>query len=507
MKLRWRPFHISLALVAATALLLVPGTFPASAGSPPSLKLISVQPNVTILRHKSTYPIPVDPAIYVEAINGNFEVRATRPDYDTPISLAQWIDGGNTIIPLPSSMDDGWNGFADFLSFHTTKTVSGDVVSDATNTFCPATYRQRIDDATAVQVDPYPTYGCGSWNPFTIGSVWGIPEGWGVGAAGASYGYGYYYGYYGGYGSSGGTSFKGPDGLYTTDVSIGAPYVSAFGISPADSTVTVHLTVQTRASCSNICVRTSGAASRAAPAPQEPAPKVPIDTNPQPATLPDLQALPSESMYVRHDRRTGHDFLSFQATVWNDGPADMVVEGFRQPAQALMDGYQYFYLNGVAVGRAPVGQLEYDPRPGHQHWHFKQFAEYSLLNATMTKQIISTKEAFCLAPTDPINLAGPGAQWQPNSIGLGTACGNVNSIWTRETLDAGWGDTYGQYLPGQAFNITHLPNGHYFVKIQANPDGLLYERDTTNNTSLREIVLKGKPGHRQVVVLPYHGIP
>ena len=33
----------------------------------------------------------------------------------------------------------------------------------------------------------------------------------------------------------------------------------------------------------------------------------------------------------------------------------------------------------------------------------------------------------------------------------------------------GWGDTYYQYLPGQSFNITGVPNGTYYVRIVANP--------------------------------------
>jgi hypothetical protein len=185
----------------------------------------------------------------------------------------------------------------------------------------------------------------------------------------------------------------------------------------------------------------------------------------------------------------------------------MVVEGFRRQGEPVMDAFQYFYdSNGVAVGRAPTGTMEYDALPGHTHWHFEQFANYSLLDSTQTQIVKSEKVGFCLAPTDPINLAGEGANWFPYSIGLGTACGTQDSIWTRESLDAGWGDTYYQYLPGQSFDVTHLPNGHYFVQVQANPDGLLYERNTGNDTSLREIILKGRKGSRKVEVLPYHGI-
>jgi hypothetical protein len=64
----------------------------------------------------------------------------------------------------------------------------------------------------------------------------------------------------------------------------------------------------------------------------------------------------------------------------------------------------------------------------------------------------------------------------------------------------GWGDTYYQSLPGQAFDVTDLPNGTYYVEVSANPDGLLHEQDATNNASVRKVVLKGKPGARQLVV-------
>jgi hypothetical protein len=73
-------------------------------------------------------------------------------------------------------------------------------------------------------------------------------------------------------------------------------------------------------------------------------------------------------------------------------------------------------------------------------------------------------------------------------------------------LDVGWGDTYQQYLPGQSFDITDLPNGTYFIQVKANPEGKLYETDTANNESPRKIILRGRPGQRTVKVPPYQGI-
>ena len=73
----------------------------------------------------------------------------------------------------------------------------------------------------------------------------------------------------------------------------------------------------------------------------------------------------------------------------------------------------------------------------------------------------------------------------------------------RETLPVGWGDTYSQYLPGQSFDVTGLPNGTYYIEVKANPANKLFETSTANNTSLRKVVLGGKPGARTVKVPPH----
>ena len=189
------------------------------------------------------------------------------------------------------------------------------------------------------------------------------------------------------------------------------------------------------------------------------------------------------------------------------GPAPLEVQGFRRQNEDTMDSWQYFFdQHGNAVGKARVGRMEYDARHGHQHWHFRQFARYSLTDTDKTQVVRSHKEAFCLAPTDPIDLLSPGAELNPYQIGFGSACGSVNSIWVRESLPAGWGDTYYQWLPGQSFDITHLPNGRYFVKVQVNKNGNLYETDASNNVSYRRIFLRGRPGARFVLVPAWHGL-
>jgi Lysyl oxidase len=153
-----------------------------------------------------------------------------------------------------------------------------------------------------------------------------------------------------------------------------------------------------------------------------------------------------------------------------------VVDGFRRDGEAVMDAYQYFYdADGEAVGYAEVGEMEWDTRDGHHHWHFLDFARYRLLDADKSSAARSMKQSFCLANTDAVDYTVPGADWLPYNTDLHSSCGGREATSVREGLAFGSGDTYFQYLPGQSFNITSLPNGTYYVEVTANPLNRLYE--------------------------------
>lgn len=66
--------------------------------------------------------------------------------------------------------------------------------------------------------------------------------------------------------------------------------------------------------------------------------------------------------------------------------------------------------------------------------------------------------------------------------------------------------TSAQRVPGRSLNITTLLNGWYYARIEVNPLGALYETTTANNTESRLLYLGGRPGHRTVLVTPWHGV-
>jgi hypothetical protein len=444
----------------------------------PRLQLRATSTTVDVIRHRDRDAVWLELGAQVAALDAPFDIRVRRETYDDPIRAFQALhrSSGVELQELPSDVLAGWDGLSDFLHLEVFNRA-GELLRDRVSTFCPNGWEmQRVDDT-----GPFtPTYPFGCWAmPFTKGAVWGIDQGWAVQAT-----------VYG--------RMRLRDGRYRAVVSIMPRYRELFSIADEDASIEIAFRVRTVDGCGHC-------GSAAAPETRETGgsltPAV-TTTDPSVDTTPDLVALPS--FFIGTDRRNSRDYLQFGSNVWNAGPAPLVVEGFRVGGEDRMDAYQYFFEDGVVVGRAPVGSFEFDRRDGHHHWHFLQFARYRLLDATQAQVVRSHKQSFCLAPTDPIDLTVDGAIWRTDWSG--SQCGWEGSTWIREMMPTGWGDTYYQGVAGQAFNITHVPNGTYWIEVHANPLGTLYDADPTNDVELREVVLGGKPGARTVSALPWHGI-
>jgi hypothetical protein len=485
-----RPFALlALSICLAVTALAAP---PVDAAVAPTLKLFVANSELTVERNGRGF-VSFDPGVWVTPVGGDFELWLRRPDYDTPFSFVQVDSGSGAVLrTLPLAMAAGTNGLSGFSGFEI-RDGRGDLVASQTSDYCPnGFFRQRLSDESPL--NPHYPYDCNnaySAGAFVKGTVWGIDEGWASGLVGGGY-----------YGS--GLRFRAPRQHYTVSFAIDPSWASLLEVAPGDDTAEIDVTVVDRGELDQAdAAGHAGAGS--AEAPDRPAAPVPDVTNPDPSTLPDLVALPAYQMNTQS--RRGRDYLNFFSTEWNEGPGTFVIEGFRGQDEDSMDAFQYFLDgNRVATGRAEIGQLEFHQGGGHNHWHFEEFTRYSLLDDSKTQVVVSGKQSWCLVNTDAIDLTVPNASWLGFGQDLGTSCGGPGALWIREVLDVGWGDTYAQFLQGQGFNITNLPNGTYYVRVHVNPTGSILESDDGNNIEDRLIKLKGKPGHRRVVVPPWHGI-
>ncbi|HEX3493052.1 MAG TPA: hypothetical protein VHU92_27190 [Streptosporangiaceae bacterium] len=473
-------------VTAAMAMTTVAASGPAAgaaaarhAAAGPTIKLIKAESTLTVRRHGKGV-VYLDPNIYVAALGAPFQVDPQRSSYTKPVQAYEILNGHRRL--LPSWVMSGWNGLRDFIQLQVRNT-RGKVVASRLLNYCPDTYDPaRVDPAGATK-SPYPQT-CREQDPFPRSSVWGIARGWATDPTELSHT----------------PNFKLSLGRYHVTETIPARYVSLLGIPAEDASATMTLNVVKGAARD-----VQPAASVSKPLPSLPR-NVPLLSHVPANALPDLVPLPSWGITTSHVRKTNQDFLNFGATVWVGGHSPLDVEGFRQPGTSTMAAYQYYWRHGKVIGRTRAGTMFYDNEKGHHHWHFQQFAKYVLLKANKKVAVRSEKVGFCIAPSDPVDLALPGATWNVPFFGLTGQCGVPAAVWVEEYMPVGWGDTYDQFKAGQAFNITHLPDGTYYIEIIANPEHLLHEVTRSNDTSLRKVIITGPAGHRQVRVPAWHGI-
>ncbi|WP_329546503.1 lysyl oxidase family protein [Streptomyces sp. NBC_01356] len=522
-----------------------------STAAKPKLKLIAASNSVTLDRWEGEPGVYLDLGTYVTVDDVPLEFKVTRKSYKDPVVAQQIIRNGSSTQTktLPAGLVKDFSGLPGFLEV-SIKNAAGEEVSTSKGTFCPnnASGRIRPDaPATSKYPESCPT------NPFTLGSVWGVEKGWASNSSTVDYDTpvdlpaGEYtakvavakkyrdlfgipddqptikvtvrqVGNGGGEGAapsalSSSAQHSGGHGAHSAHnaSALGSAAGHHYGPRGADAPTPSALShaLEDRGLAHHLgdgAGHTDG--SRIAPglkaSTARPTGRAGVPAN---VPKPDLRSLPAWDIAITDGEDgdvPGKDYLAFSANVWNAGPAPLVVDGFRSPGKDLMDSYQYFYdAAGKQVGYTPSGTMEWDPREGHEHWHFTDFASYRLLSEDQTKEVRSGKEAFCLANTDAVDYTVKNANWHPYNTDLSTACGQQNSISVREVLDVGSGDTYTQYRPGQSFDVTGLANGTYYIQVIANPEKRLQETSTSNNVSLRKVILGGEPGARTVTVPPY----
>ncbi len=490
-----RPERMSrrIALALGTALLMSAATPSAAQPSPrtnfPSLQLIVTESAIEQIRSPESEFVIIDELPgFVAAVGGAFEIQVNRlDDGSTSVQqvtrLADGSIGERRRLPR-WTVADWTQGLDAFFRVRVTD-ASGTEIHAAAIPFCPlSAERFRIDD-TGPPLPTYP-YGC-SETELTVGMAWGIDTGWSSRAPDSIF-----------------VGTDVPDGTYRLDIEISRRYRDLFRI-PADR-ARASLSVEIVTGVIDGPVGDPAGTERSVGdihgLPAQTA--LPPSVSPDASGLPDLIALPPFNIFMAGPDDPGSegvDAIIFAANVWNGGDGPLVVEGFRQPGEAVMDAYQYLYENGSIVGKELVGELEYDPIEGHRHWHFRDFAQYRIIDDAGNEVAVSGKEAFCLMPTDPVDLTIPNAEWRVWDSGLATSCGSFGAIWIREILQVGWGDTYYQGVPGQWIEIADVPNGEYLLEVATNTDGRLAELRDDNNVATTRILLGGEPGARTVEVV------
>lgn len=156
----------------------------------------------------------------------------------------------------------------------------------------------------------------------------------------------------------------------------------------------------------------------------------------------------------------------------------------------------------------------------HNHYHFKNYARYELVDPRSGYVWRAAKRGFCMLDTDPVPSADGN---EPPRAKQFNSCGAIG-IPGYQGISHGWADTYRFFLGGQYFVLdggdgqAPVPPGDYIIRITANPPyapdskgrcplakdpitGLCHnfaESDYTNNVGTTVVNIPAHPGREGV---------
>ncbi|HEX2642900.1 MAG TPA: lysyl oxidase family protein [Thermoanaerobaculia bacterium] len=190
--------------------------------------------------------------------------------------------------------------------------------------------------------------------------------------------------------------------------------------------------------------------------------------------------------------------VRFTVTTENRGDADIYVGDPREHVAAGDDLFEFASC--------------------HDHYHFRNYALYELIDPATGHVWRAAKRGFCMLDTDPVPSSTgnePPRSPQYRSCGTTTVAGN-------QGITVNWSDTYRFYLGGQYFVLDGgdgqavVPPGTYIIRVTANPPfqargneacpyldsngfcHMLPESNYSNNVGQAVITIPDRPGRTGV---------
>jgi len=199
--------------------------------------------------------------------------------------------------------------------------------------------------------------------------------------------------------------------------------------------------------------------------------------------LPDL--VPDAPADIHETYQGSHRVIAFTTAVGNIGDGPLVIAGhtISTPDGLVTQGYQIIWRRDGSHCARQTGRFVF--HPSHRHFHFDAFVGYELrADDPITGPLAAggSKESFCLL--DLASIRGFPFQSFPRQV-TNMTCASQEGI---QGISVGWKDVYERFLPGQSIDLdpspdAQVPGGAYFLVNIVDPNHLLWEKNTANNTS------------------------
>ena len=202
--------------------------------------------------------------------------------------------------------------------------------------------------------------------------------------------------------------------------------------------------------------------------------------------LPDLVAdAPERPLLAEYTYPDGTEalLLRFDGFVHNRGTGPLEMRGSGRSGSDMTTVRQWARRTGASLeALTPVNPatIRYETADGHNHWHLKEIARYSLWNAARTAEVTpAQKVGFCLEDSQRIETNGPTSQVY--SAGVNFCLQNQpTASAVAMGISAGWRDIYGRHLAMQWVDVSDVQPGAYRLASQVDTNDVVQESNEQN---------------------------
>lgn len=196
--------------------------------------------------------------------------------------------------------------------------------------------------------------------------------------------------------------------------------------------------------------------------------------------LPDLaMAFPSQLRVEVSP--SGVKRLRFTTMIVNIGAGPFETGSSRRADETVMGVNQRIYNTAGKVRKEDTTAVAMYSGDGHDHWHVQDVARYELFDVSGQGEALrrDAKVGFCFFDTSGYRRTLPRSPRTRKYSKAG--CGSQASLFVRNGISVGWGDTYAWNLSRQWINLGGLPAGQYFLKVTVDPLSQFQELNRDNN--------------------------
>ena len=190
-----------------------------------------------------------------------------------------------------------------------------------------------------------------------------------------------------------------------------------------------------------------------------------------PGQLPDLVADAPGAPVLDQDsgESQGRLLVRFDGYVHNQGPGPLEFHG-----AAPVAGTMTVVTQAGVSGLSPA-KILYESNDGHNHWHLRNAARYSLWKGDQSQEVAPAhKVGFCLLDGEGV----PG--FDPQAYTSGCETGNPLALTVSMGVSAGWRDIYSASTALQWVDASNVAPGNYTVSAEVDPDNVIKEQNESN---------------------------